>query len=83
MRSNNSFAKANRNLAVGAFAGIGTPSVNVMARVPYDLSGNAFNGENLTSDAYGFDSPDGTPYGIDEYGGISHFLGVTQPVVTH
>ena len=33
----------------------------------------AWAGDNLTSDAFGFDNPDGAAFGTNEFGGILHF----------
>ena len=34
---------------------------------------HGWDGQNMTSNEFGFESPDGQPFGIDEFGGIRHF----------
>lgn len=82
-RSDNNFAKLTFSESSNNFSsGVISESSNTFQDSAMDKGLNVWEGDNLTSDAYGNDEF-GNPFGINEYGGIDHFKKLTPPTINH
>ena len=76
--SQNPFSKHTLTTSANATTDASTVSANQPVTVDENPSGNAFNGENLSSGDFVDSIANGT-----EYGGIAHFVAIVQPTINH
>ena len=61
-----------------------TRSTKTFAKVTISKGVKAWDGDNLTSNALGFDDLlSGVVFGVGKLGGTAHFKNVTQTTVSH
>lgn len=77
-RSSNNFSDTTQTPSGNSFTDVSfTAGSGSMVRLSFSLGTNPWTGQNLSADAFGFDSMfSGTPFGIGIFGGVYHFAAI-------
>ena len=82
--SSNSFSKKTITASSNSFLDKTLSTGQALTKTPVKKGVSQWNGENLSANDYGFDDLyGGTPYGVNEYGGITHFRNRAKVDVAH